>query len=365
MAITGYVIDFLPVGEKSSSGDAILICYKEDGECKLILIDGGHKESDGVKTSDIILRHLRNHYFSAGTENNQMRIEHIICSHPDNDHVGGLQAIMEECNVGTFWINNPLDYTSKSNLAETTDNNAFSRADADTVASLIKVANEQGIAVKAPLEGKCIGPLTVASPSAEFYKALVKGELTRLGGAKASFQNKVKGGNETTPANWNEDVLFEFPATSVCNESSTVLFGTLTHDDRKVLLTADAGIEALYRAYVYLNGELGFQAGALCFMQMPHHGGRRNVNRTILDLLLGPKVARESNKGIGLSIASVASNADGYPKKAVTNAFTTRGYLCSATNGNSIFYRRGDMLNPYGGSPLTLIRFSNDVEALD
>ena len=114
MAITGYEIDFLPVGEESASGDAILFRYKEDGEFKVILIDGGHKESHGVKTSDTILSHLRKNYFPDATENNEMHIEHIVCSHPDSDHVGGLQEIMEQCSVGTFWINNPLDYTSKS-----------------------------------------------------------------------------------------------------------------------------------------------------------------------------------------------------------------------------------------------------------
>ena len=364
MSITGYEIDFLPVGEKSSSGDAILFRYKENGYFKVILIDGGHKESDVVKTSDTILNHLRKYYFPDATENNEMRIEHIICSHPDSDHLGGLQEIMEECDVGTFWINNPLDYTEKSDLAETTDNNAFSKADADTVASLIRVAEKQGIMVKSPLQGKFIGPLLVASPSAEFYQTLVKGELIRQGGERASFKKLVLGAIQLILANWNEDALFEFPATSVCNESSTVLFGSLMKDERKILFTADAGIEALSRASIYLKENLDFQAGTLCFMQMPHHGGRRNVNRVVLDSLLGAKVTRGSDKR-GSSFASVASKAYDFPKKAVTNAFTTRGYLCSATKGESIRHKAGEMPSRDGWSPLTPIPFSDKVETLD
>ena len=266
----------------------------------------------------------------------------------------------------TFWINNPLDYAATiASLADTTDNNAFSKANANAVENLLEVAKKQKIDVEKPLQGRCIGPLLVASPSREFYKALAKGELKRQGGAKTSFKNKAMGVFKMIWANWYKDALYEFPATSVCNESSTVLFGNLTKDEWKVLLTADAGIEALSRAHAYLEGRSDFKAGTLCFMQMPHHGGRHNVNETVLDLLLGAKVPEGDNIEGCLSFASVANKAVGYPKKAVTNAFTTRGYSCSATKGKSIFHKRGDMPNRYGCSPLMLIRFSNEVETLD
>jgi len=365
MAITGYEIDFLPVGEESSSGDAILFRYNEDGILKVILIDGGYKESNGVKTSDTILNHLRTFYFPGTPENVKMPIEHIICSHPHNDHVGGLEEIMAKCHVRTFWINNPLHYTQRAYLAETQDNNAFSKADSDTVVRLIKVANEHGIAVKPPLQGEVIGPLVVASPSAKFYEALVKGKLTRKGGEKASFKKVVRSVFEMIRVTWNEDALFEFPATSVCNESSTVLFGSLTQGKRNFLLTADAGIEALSRACAYLEKNLNFQAGTLNFMQMPHHGGRRNVNKTVLDSLLGAKVTSGMDKAGCSSIASVAKEAHDYPKKAVTNAFTTRGYSCSATKGKCNRHIGGEMPIGNGWEPVTPIPFSNEVEALD
>ena len=97
MAITGFEIDFLSVGEKTDSGDAILFRYEENGRYKVILIDGGHKYSDGVKTSDTIMNHMRKYYFPMVASNAEMVIDHIICSHPDNDHVGGLPEIMETC----------------------------------------------------------------------------------------------------------------------------------------------------------------------------------------------------------------------------------------------------------------------------
>jgi len=367
MDIIGYEIDFLPVGEESSSGDTILFRYKEDDSdfCKVILIDGGYKKSGDVKTSETILEHLREYYFPNVQEDKKMCIEHIICSHPDSDHLGALEEIMEECNVGTFWINDPREFAKNSNLAETAYIAKFAEAHAKTVENLIKVARKNDVEVKCPIQGKCIGPLSVASPSKEFYDSLFKNELTPQEDEKENSLKEGKNSTKMIKACWTKDELFELPETSVCNETSTVLFGLLTKDQEKVLLTADAGVRALTEAHTYLKGKFNFRAGTLCFMQMPHHGGRQNVNSAVLDLLLGKKIPEESNEEIGLSFASVAKEAEGYPKNAVTNAFTTRGYSCSATKGESICYRGGKMKDRDGWTSLTPISFSDIVEKLD
>lgn len=370
MTITGYEIDFLAVGEKLSSADALLFRYKENGLFKVILIDGGHKESDGVKTSDTILKHLREYYFPDAKENTEIRIEHIICSHPDSDHVGGLQEIMEKCEVGTFWINNPLNYISKSKLADPTDNdsknnNAFSKAHAETVESLLKVAEEQQIEVDAPLQGKYIGPLLVASPSMEFYQSLVKGELKRRGSEKASFKKAATSAIKMIWAKWDEDALFEFPATSVRNESSTVLYGKVMDKPYRILLTADAGIEALSRAYDYLSENNGFNSESLTFIQMPHHGGRYNVNVEVLDNLLGTKIPQSSGDKRGITIVSVAKEETKNPRSAVKNAFISRGYPCFSTHGVTVWHCRGDMPKREEFSPVKPLEYSSQVEKIE
>lgn len=371
MAITGYEIDFLPVGEKSSSGDAILFRYKEDDQFKVILIDGGHKISGNVKTSDTILEHLRKFYFPDAKEDNKMHIEHIVCSHPDSDHVGGLQEIMEQCSVGTFWINNPLDYTNKSKLADSANHNAFSKADAETVENLIEVAETQGIAVYAPLQGKNIGPLSVASPSEEFYETLVKGGLKRQGGLLARVKSKISELINLIDADWDKDALYDFPATSVCNESSTVLFGSLVVDKNKFLLTADAGIEALSEVYSYLEENLNFRSGTLNFIQMPHHGGRHNVNNATLNQLLGSKLSRNSHEISGNTFACVAKEASDYPRKSIINAFMTRGYHYPFNENEepqrheSMRHVIGDMPKREGWGPLSnRAPFFDKVESL-
>ena len=361
MTITGFEIDFLPVGEKSSSGDAILFRYEEDGEFKIILIDGGHKESDGVKTSDTILRHMQKYY-----DNYPPHIDHIVCSHPDDDHIGGLEEVIEKCSVGTLWINDPCYYVEQYDLAEESDKNRFSKADAEKVEALKKFAKSKGILIDQPLQGRAIGPFIVASPSEEFYKILVKGQLDRQGGEKARFKQKDGQGllnrikRIMVQAFWGQDNLMDYPATSVCNESSTVLFGNF--GKWRVLLTADAGIEALLRAHKYLESEHDFVSQSLTFIQMPHHGSLYNVNTQILNKLLGCSVVQDNYKTRGYSIVSVANEDD--PKDSVANAFITRGYSCHKTKGICMCFDRGNM--PYRGlDPSTPIEFAPTVQELD
>jgi hypothetical protein len=45
MAGLGYEIDFLPVGNGDKSGDAIAVRYGEPGNYKVMVVDGGTKES--------------------------------------------------------------------------------------------------------------------------------------------------------------------------------------------------------------------------------------------------------------------------------------------------------------------------------
>ncbi len=364
MTINGFEIDFLPVGEKSSSGDSILFRYLEDNEFKIILIDGGHKESEGVKTSDTILNHMRQYYYS-GANDKDMRIDHIICSHPDSDHVGGLEEIMEKCDVGSFWINDPSEYIDKGKLTSSTDHDQFSQVDAETVRNLIKVAENNNITVCKPLQGAEIGPLVVASPSKDFYQSLVKGELVRKGEDKSIFMETLQKIVNWVAALWSEDNLKQYPESSVCNEGSTVMFGRLMEEQYQILLTADAGIEALSRAYNYITTAYDYESGSLTFMQIPHHGGRHNLNSEVLDDLLGRKIQESSNDIRGRAYASVAIKAEEYPRKVVLNAFITRGYLCASTAGHVKSYKEGTMPNRAGWVAITPIPYSNHIEAWD
>ena len=375
MAITGFEIDFLPVGTAEKSGDAILFRYKEDEKYKVILIDGGWddavdfwmKSDDGStkengSTSETIIKHMRKHYYS---EEEKMCIDHIICSHPDRDHIEGLLFLIHRCDgglncdVGNVWVNSP-DKFDRYYIAVAKNKNdeeleCFSEKHALSQ-ELRYQANKVVIDhVWLPLRGggpdldidyvwlpkqggpvldyvKAIGPLIIASPSEEFYHDLVYGELKR---------QKSKGG-EVTPDN---EGLEDYPKTSLCNESSTVLFGKLM--DKQFLLTADAGIEALSRAYDYLKEEHNFQPGDLDLIQIPHHGSHNNVNATTLNNLLG----EITNEKRGKAIVSVAKGAKSLPAQSVIDAFEARGYSCESTSGTLKWFKCGDMPERDGCSP--------------
>lgn len=71
--------------------------------------------------------------------------------------------------------------------------------------------------------------------------------------------------------------------TSADNESSTILYATIKN--KGILLTGDAGIKALDKAYNY-KPQI---ADNLRFIQVPHHGSKRNVSPSVLDNILGER----------------------------------------------------------------------------
>lgn len=211
---------------------------------------------------------------------------------------------------------------------------------------MTKLARDRGISIDRPVQSKMIGPFFVCSPSSEFFGQLVRGELNRLtdsllGKLKKTARDFIK----LVTADWFVDRLYHYPETSVCNESSTVLYAKL-RDNVHILLTADAGIEALYRSERVLKEYHDFEAGSLSLIQIPHHGGRHNINSDILNRLLGskrPKGSVNINNRVGVAIASVSRKAmddenNHYPRSSVRNAFHTRGYTCCVTAGCQYCY---------------------------
>ncbi len=69
---------------------------------------------------------------------------------------------------------------------------------------------------------------------------------TFMGEAMRKFSDTIK----TVFENWNIETLSEDGYTSDKNESSVVLYGQLPNN-YQVLLTADAGLKSLHKAYEY------------------------------------------------------------------------------------------------------------------
>ena len=167
----------------------------------------------------------------------------------------------------------------------------------------------------------------------------------------------VKAAAKRFVESWNDEALVEpdDDAGSPVNNSSAVLYLNL---EKSILLTADAGVPALRQALDFLT--LAQLSTNFRWLQLPHHGSKRNVGPSILNRLLGRPFGAESNKW---GIASAAT--DGRPKhpsQRVINAVRRRGAKVQSTSGQSILLHSSDipLRPPYG--PLATLEFVPEYE---
>jgi beta-lactamase superfamily II metal-dependent hydrolase len=103
-----------------------------------------------------------------------------------------------------------------------------------------------------------------------------------------------------------------------------------------LLFTGDAGIPALNHAVSVLESN-DFDFTNLKFIQVPHHGSKRNIGPSLLNKIIGPKLSDD----IKIKTAFVSASENGMPKhpaKKVTNAFRRRGAPVFVTSGNGIWH---------------------------
>lgn len=337
----GLEIDFLPVGENSQSGDAILLRYGDlfgsREEQTVVLIDGGFSD-----TADAILDHLDKYY-------NTRTIDLVVSTHPDSDHINGLHELVAraakgEVRIGELWMHRPsrweptieraLRKAEGSEYVEAVKRTVASAADLETDAERI------GIPIHEPFTGLSFGSgeLVVVGPTEEFYRSLFEEEavaeasqsrLLRWLGAASEFVRSIA-------ENWDIETLKDDGITSPINNSSAIL--RFTWEEGVYLFTADAGIPALELAADILEAN-GFTPEQLRFIQVPHHGSRRNVGPTVLNRLLG--LRRSVDQPVRTAFVSAAKKgAPKHPAKKVTNAFRRRATKVHATQGTAKCHHR-------------------------
>jgi hypothetical protein len=93
-----YDLSFLPAGDARRSGDAIALRFTrpDTGALAHVLIDAGYP-GDGRR---LVVDHVRREW---GIE----RVDLAILTHPDPDHVGGMEEVLSALDVGTLWAHRP------------------------------------------------------------------------------------------------------------------------------------------------------------------------------------------------------------------------------------------------------------------
>ena len=200
-----------------------------------------------------------------------------------------------------------------------------------TAESIFHIAQQRQIPLQEPFTGSMIGFLEVLSPSVEFYTGLVS-EFTEADKIRAEDEAQVRYGIETATDEafykaglLEGSSLLDDPHTTPENESSVVT--GMTYDKETFLFTADAGTSAL------TNVVTAYQVAGLRWMQIPHHGSRRNLTESLIETF-SPKTAYVS-----------ASGNNKHPRRAVVNAFKKM-----KSNVYSTHYPHGSSLNHHFGT---------------
>ena len=338
-----YEIDFLPVestsGEGSKSGDAVACRFtvESTGTQAVVVVDGGFSDTGGQLADHI------SKYFGTAT------VDLMISTHPDADHLNGLSTALDVLNVQALWMH--LPWMHSGGVDE-----HFSNIEA--VRDLAEKAEARHIPITEPFTGLqgFGGQVEVMGPSEGYYKELVEQHLEeeRSGYSRGTTSQRpgliAKGLDllERMAASLPIETLTDESDVSPRNNSSVVTL--IRADDRHLLLTGDAGVEALEYAAEEYEAKFGsFEASPLKFLQAPHHGSKRNLGPTILDRILGPKGSAFQPT---TSFISSAKAAPKHPSPKVVNALSRRGASVSATEGRAISSHSGSSSRP-GWVPLT------------
>lgn len=347
----GYETDFLAVGSESQSGDAILLRFGNlqghREEQTVVLIDGGFRD-----TADEIIQHLKRYYGTA-------IIDLVVSTHPDCDHINGLNEIVAKAAAGELrirelWMHRPSRFrTTIERALRKAEGSAYAEAAKRTLesaAELEAAATAAGIPIRDPFTGvaHASGRLMVVGPTQEFYCSLFEEEAV----AEASESRLLRwltAAREVVSSiaeGWDIETLKDDGVTSPINNSSVVLL--FEWEGEYLLFTSDAGIPALERVADVLE-QNGYRPDQLRFIQVPHHGSRRNVGPTVLNRLLGPR--RPDDNPTRTAFVSAAKKGEPkHPAKKVANAFRRRGTRVHATQGEAKLHHRNSPDRGWGPS---------------
>lgn len=366
----GYEVDFLPVGDGEKSGDAICVRFGnlltgDRSQQFVMVIDGGTGE-----VGEKVVEHVKQVY---GTD----LVDLVVSTHPDNDHVAGLRTVVEKLSVRRLWMHRPWlragelkPLFERASLRSTSGLKQAIREALSTATELEALADARGVPIDEPfsdveLPFADIG-IRVLGPTQGYYAQLLPqfretpAPAGGLASARAIILESMRRGAAVlakVAEAWDIETLADPPedATSAENNSSVVL--TILTDGRRLLFTGDAGVPALMQA-TEMAERSGISLPSCNFVQVPHHGSRRNVGPTLLDRMLGPKGQVQCR----MAFVSCAPKSDKHPSARVTNAFQRRGAkgCVTATKGNKVCI--GFDAPDRGWGPATPVPFYTEVE---
>lgn len=323
-----FEVDFLDV-EAKSSGDAICVRYELNNQTFIHVVDGGY-QSTGEKVVNFI-----NKYYGK-----PKRLDHVVATHNDGDHTGGLQRVLEDFEVGALWMLRPWRYAAEllPRFKRFTTSQGLEKALREAYSNLValeEIALRKNIPIYKPFQGSTIGAFRVMAPiRSRFLDLVVSSDKTPeekglLEIARDAVIRVAKEAAALVKAAWGDEY---FPAgeTSNENEMSVVQYAYL--NGCKILLTGDTGRAGLKEVIDYAP-LIGLTLPGIDRFQVPHHGGRHNVSTELLDQLLGERKAAQGGKTTFTAVISSAKADENHPRKSVVRAMHHRGAHVISTEG--------------------------------
>ncbi|MDH3382071.1 MAG: MBL fold metallo-hydrolase [Flavobacteriaceae bacterium] len=322
-----YEIDFLPVGDGESGGDAITIRYGDFSNPQkqyVVVIDGGTKES-GKK----IVEHIEKYY---GTT----YVDLVIATHLHQDHTSGLTEVLENLQVGKLAMHLPWSYTEeikKMTKTESTTKRLETKLEKSisTISTLEDLATEKNIEIIEPFCGDTLldDNFLVLNPSENYYTDLLVNfkstpEVKKEHSLVDDITTFAKSAFEWIEESLDIETLSDdYEDTSPENNSSLILLFKI--DEKRFLFTGDAGKEAINKTIEY-SEEIEEDLKNLYFLDVPHHGSKRNLGPSILDYLKPQRAY----------ISCPKEGDPKHPSRKVKNALIRRDCRVFTTQGSSL-----------------------------
>lgn len=305
-----YEIDFLPVGDKGQSGDAIAMRFSRPDRTgnALVVIDAGFQQN-----GDALVGHIDQYYKTD-------LVDLAVLTHPDGDHIGGIGRVIENLDVKMLCLHRIGDRGGESLPA------------ADAVKELIDLAESRGTTVVEPFTGGYTlgGAVTFLGPDEAWYEQLVKeqvAEAPERALRKARAPGALRALGQRVLAALPIEIPFDDDGgTNPRNNSSIITLVQV--DGKRLLFTGDAGVPALESAWEWLVATTG-DSTPPSLIQIPHAGSRHNGSSDLLNLILGP-TGQPAERN---AVVSVASESTKHPSARIVNAYMRRGYDIYETRG--------------------------------
>jgi beta-lactamase superfamily II metal-dependent hydrolase len=351
-------------------GDAIILMLRDQGRKSLIVIDGGYKKHFPKlqKRLTQLLPAFDN------------KIDLLICTHYDNDHIGGVEHLLDNYHhlIEEIWIHKidqnlvALQQRFESKIAILENNfnnrnilenvNLFKSAESMQNALVIEGYKDLLRVVEKirrySLEDKVVEATTgkvfakfpefkVISPTASYYdsnldelkeesiKEDLKANLnnsskTLMSLVELYFEARTESGVVLNPC----DELETSSLTNSVTATNMVSIVTLLEaEGKKYLFTGDSGIESFTPNTPNWENDLK----DLYFLDIAHHGSKNNTSKKQLDIF-NPKIAFVSgNNGPNRPssfIAKCLTAKQNNERFEVTNADPRTWYLKLDDKGN-------------------------------